>query len=162
MGIDAGGFDTGVAHLVGEGHDVAAFLDEVGGVGGLENGIMLSPLLFVIDNEIIAFVKRFLEGFEINQNTLAIEVINRVSHTGKYLADPHTLTHLRKEVRFKPSLLDSRPYREWKEDSKTIIDRAQEKYAVLMRHHEVPPLETGLQKELDTILAAAKKELGAK
>jgi len=136
-----------------------AGINEVGGVGGIENGLTTSPELVVIENEIIAYVKRLLEGVDINQETMAVEVIIRDDHKGKYLEDPHTFNYLRKEARFKPSLFDGRPLLEWQKDPRTIIDRAVEKMAAIMNNHRVPPLEEKLTQELDRILKTAKKQL---
>ena len=137
-----------------------AGISELGGVGGLEGGIMVSPISIAIDHEFIGFVKRILKGIAIDPDTLATEAINRVSHGGNFMEDIHTLNHLRREERFNASLLTAVPYREWKQDPRTIFDRAGDQIAHIMQHHEVPPLEPGLQKELDIILTAAKKDLG--
>ncbi len=136
-----------------------AGVSEIGGVGGVGNGMMISPDLLAIDNEMIAFVKRYLEGFEISPDTLAVDAIHRVGHSGKFLEDIHTLNHLRKEVRFRPILFDWRPFLEQQADEKTIYHRAQERIAAIRQDHEVEPLEPEQQKELHAILAAAQKEL---
>jgi trimethylamine:corrinoid methyltransferase-like protein len=83
---------------------------------------------------------------DIDTDTLATEVINRVGHSGKFLEDSHNLNHLRREERFTPSLLTEVPYREWKQDPRTIYDRTGDQIAHIMKHHEVPPLEPDLQK----------------
>ncbi len=136
-----------------------AGVSEIGGVGGVGNGMMISPQLLAIDNEMIAFVKRFLEGFEISTDTLAVDVINRVGHSGKFLEDIHTLTHLRKEIRFRPNLFDWRPFVEQGTDEKTIYQRAQETIEAIRKDHEVEPLEAEQQRELHTILSAAQRDL---
>jgi trimethylamine---corrinoid protein Co-methyltransferase len=138
-----------------------AGINEVGGVGGMENGLATSPQLIVIENEMISYAKRLLEGIDINPDTLAAEVIIRDDHKGKFLEDPHTFQYLRKAARFKPSLFDGRPLMEWQKDPKTIIDRAVGKKADIMKNHQVPPLDEKLIQELDQILEVAKKELGA-
>ena len=138
-----------------------AGINEIGGVGGIENGLAASPQLVVIENEMIAFTKRILEGIDISQETLAAQAIIQDDHKGNYLESPHTFKHLRKEIRFKASLFDGRSFLEWQKDPKTIIDRAQEKMDAIMNHHKVPPLEEKLTLELDGILKTAKKELGA-
>jgi trimethylamine--corrinoid protein Co-methyltransferase len=139
---------------------ILAGISELGGVGGLEGGMMVSPISIAIDHELIGFVKRMLKGIVIDTDTLATEAIDRVSHGGNFMEDFHTLNHLRREERFNASLLTAVPYREWKEDPQTIYDRAGDQISHIMKHHEVPPLEPGLQKELDIILRAAKKDMG--
>lgn len=138
---------------------VLSGINEAGGMGGIENGLATSAQVVVIDNEIIAYVKRVLEGIEINKETIGTEIIIQDDHKGKYLEDPHTFHHLRKEKRFKPSLFDWRSHLEWQKDPKTIVERAEQKRVDIMNHHIVPPLEEKLAGELNTILKAAKKEL---
>ncbi len=135
-------------------------VSELGGVGGLDGGKMVSPLSIAIDHEFIGFIKRILKGIEIDTDTMATDAINRVGFGGNFLEDLHTLNHLRGEERFTPSLLTTKPYAACKEDPRTIYDRAGDQIDRIMEHHEVPPLELGLQKELDAILTAAQKELG--
>lgn len=137
-----------------------AGISELGGAGGLEGGMMVSPISIAIDHELIGFVKRILKGITIDTDTLATEIINRVGHGGNFMEDLHTLNHLRGEERFYSSLLATVPYREWKDNPRTIFDRADDRITHIMKHHEVPPLEPGLQKELDLILTAAKIDLG--
>ncbi|WP_457552250.1 trimethylamine methyltransferase family protein [Desulfobacula sp.] len=134
-------------------------INEAGGMGGIENGLTTSPQVVVIDNEIISYIKRLVKGIEISKDTIAAEVIHGDDHKGKYLENPHTFKHLRKEARFKPSLFDWSSLLEWQKDQKTIIDRAEDKRVEIMNHHVVPPLEEKLTAELDRILKTGKKEL---
>lgn len=134
--------------------------NEVGGLGSMENGLAISPQLTVIDNEIIAYVKRLVAGVEINPETVAAGVIIGDDHRGNYLETSHTLTHLRKEARFKPSLFDWSPLKEWQKNPEAIVERAEEKKTDIMNHHRVPPLEEKLTEELSRILKTAKNELG--
>ena len=132
---------------------------EIGGIGGLENGLMASPQAFVMDNEFIAFHQRMWQGFEITPDTLALAAVKRVGHSGRYLTDTHTLDHLRSEARFSPELLDWRPRRQWIEDPQTFVARAESKRRQIMQTHEVPPLAREVAGELDRIAAAAQKAL---
>jgi trimethylamine--corrinoid protein Co-methyltransferase len=70
----------------------------VGTMGHLENAVTFSPQQLVIDNEIARGVRRALRGFEVNPETLAVEVIRDVGHNGQFIGHEHTLRHLREEV----------------------------------------------------------------
>jgi trimethylamine--corrinoid protein Co-methyltransferase len=133
---------------------------ELSPAGVLEGSKNFSPQMMIIDNELMAFTKRYINGIEVNQGTLAVEAINRVGHFGHHLDDSHTMQYLRQEARFTPELLDTRTFDVWREDFKTIIDRAQEKMQDILHNHHVPPLEEKVQTELDKIFQAAKAELG--
>ncbi|CVK21855.1 trimethylamine methyltransferase family protein [Sporomusa sphaeroides] len=51
----------------------------------------------IADFEIIGMVRRFLKGIEVNEETLAIDVINNVGIAGHFLTQTHTMRHCRKE-----------------------------------------------------------------
>lgn len=132
---------------------------EIGGAGIVEGGLAISPLALVIDNELAAYARRLVEGLEIDRETLAVEAINRVGHKSDFMSDPHTLKFLRREKRFKPELFDWRPFELWNGDGGTIFERARDRMHDILEKHEIPPLEELLQKELNSILQAAEKEL---
>ena len=132
-------------------------VSELGGAGGVDGAIAISPLLLVIDDEIAAYMRRILEGIEIDRERLAVEAINRVGHHGSFLGDPHTLQFLRREHRFKPTLFDWRSYETWSRDTSTIVERARDKMHDILNTHEVPSLDEPLQRELDSILLNAEK-----
>ncbi len=52
---------------------------------------------FIVDLEIISTVKRFMSGLEINEETLAVDVLNSVGPGGEFITHKHTLAYCRKE-----------------------------------------------------------------
>jgi trimethylamine--corrinoid protein Co-methyltransferase len=150
-------FERGVSLIM----SILGGVGAVGGAGGLEGGNFVSPLALVIDDELMAFVRRIWEGFSIDSPTLGVAAIQRVGHSGNYLSDQHTLEHLYRERRFKPTLFDWRPYAEWQKNSASFIERAEERLNDIRRNHEVPPFEPALEKELGRIIRAADDELAA-
>ena len=81
----------------------------IGTVGHLENAVTFSPLQLVIDNEISGYVHRALGGIEVNDDTLAIDVIESAVREGHVLDHEHTLRHFRNEV-FRSSLFETLPW----------------------------------------------------
>lgn len=132
---------------------------ELGGAGLLDGGMAMSPHALVLDDEMAAYARRLVEGFEVDQETLAVDAINRVGHRGNFLVDDHTLRSLHRERRFKPTLFDWRSHNLWRESGESILERAQDEMQNILDKHEVPPLDGPLQKELDQILQSAEKEL---
>jgi len=132
---------------------------ELGGAGMLGGGLAMSPHALVLDDEMAAFVHRLVGGFEVDQETLAVEAINRVGHGGNFLEDPHTLKFLHREHRFGSTLFDWRSHNLWRESGESILERSRDKMQNILDNHEVPPLEGPLQRELDQILQTAEKEL---
>ncbi len=103
-----------------------------------------------------------LHGVEINDETLALDVVRKVGPGGHYLAQKHTLDHFMKE-QFIPELTDRSGYDEWKKNGeKSLVDRAREKVKKILKDHSVPPLDKDIQKELHDIIKRAEKELHKK
>jgi trimethylamine--corrinoid protein Co-methyltransferase len=136
-----------------------AGVSEIGAIGGLNNGMMISPELIVLDNEMFSFVRRFLEGFDINAETMALDAIHRQGCKGRFLEDDHTFQFLHREMRFKPMLFDWQPIVEQAIEEKTIFQRARDTLKKIQQTHEVPPLDANKQKELNLIMASANKAL---
>ncbi len=82
-----------------------------GGIVGADHGAGLDWL--VVDDEALGFVKRIARGFEVDDDTLAYDVIAAVGSSGDFLAERHTVTHFRREL-FLPSARWTRePYDKW-------------------------------------------------
>jgi trimethylamine--corrinoid protein Co-methyltransferase len=67
-----------------------------GTVGQLENMITFSPLQLAIDNEMVRYVRHAIRGFEVNEETLALGVIEELGHGGQSFDHPHTVQNFRK------------------------------------------------------------------
>jgi trimethylamine--corrinoid protein Co-methyltransferase len=76
----------------------------VWGVGQLESEKTLSPVQAVIDDELVAMVRRFVRGFAVDETSLAVEEIRRAGIAGSFLESEHTLEHVRGAI-FEPRLL---------------------------------------------------------
>jgi trimethylamine--corrinoid protein Co-methyltransferase len=70
--------------------------DLVHGAGLMDHCTMISPELIVLTDETIDMLKVSMGGVEINDQTLALDLIDKVGPGGNYLAEPHTVKHFRK------------------------------------------------------------------
>ena len=134
--------------------------DELSGIGEMNAGVMGSLAQMVIDDDIIASVKRALRGFKVDDDALAFEVVASVMEgTHNYLAEKHTIRYLRAGELSYTKHGERRSFDEWaRSGKKGMAERAQAKAAEILAKHEVPPLTDAQEKELDAILAAAEKE----
>ena len=97
------------------------------GVGQLESELTLSPAQAVIDNEILAYVRRYLRGVEVTEETLAVDITRDVGISGEFLSEEHTLDHFRTEF-FDPSILFRERRSAWQEGgSKSLHEAAEAK-----------------------------------
>jgi trimethylamine--corrinoid protein Co-methyltransferase len=128
------------------------------GMGALEGARITSAEALVIDNEIIDYALRFVEGFEVNDETLAVDIIDKVGPGGIYLGEKHTVQHFRE--RWMSRLSDISSYETWeKQGSRTIDEVAREKVREILATHKVTPLPEDVEKEIGRILKRAEAEL---
>ncbi|MHA2062569.1 MAG: trimethylamine methyltransferase family protein, partial [Candidatus Sifarchaeia archaeon] len=113
--------------------------------------LAFSPSQAVIDNEIISYVKRYLKGIEVNEDTLAIELTREVGISGSFLDQYHTLENFQDEF-FQPDILNREVRENWKKlGSRTLTEVAEEKAAGLMERDINNGLTENQIKELNTL-----------
>jgi trimethylamine--corrinoid protein Co-methyltransferase len=122
--------------------------DIVLGLGGL--GGTTSPEAMLIDNEIVDYALRFAQGIEVNEETLAVDVIDKAGPGGHFLGEKHTLKHFRE--RWMPRL-DVDSLETWeKEGIKSLGELAHEKVKEILAKHKPAPLPEDVDREISRIL----------
>jgi len=116
------------------------------GVGSTESEKTLSPVQAVIDAEIIAMVRKYLTGFPVNEDTLALHEIRRVGICGQFLSSDHTLSHFRGAF-FEPRVL-VRVQRSRASEHETLVRRAEETVERILQKDLEPILEEDVEREL--------------
>ena len=115
------------------------------------------PVCAVLDDDIATWVGRVIEGFEINNETLALDLIDEVGPIpGSYLDKQHTRTWW-KSQQFIPRSADRSTYPEWiRSGKKTALSYARERTEEILRSHRVAPLNEDADKALDEIMREAE------
>ena len=130
----------------------------VGTLGHVENALTFSPEQLVIDNEIAAYIKRMLQGFEVTEETIAFDVIKEVGPDGNFLTHPHTADEFRKEF-WLPDLMERMPWDSWQsQEIKGLEARARERARQIIATHHPEPLSPEQVREIDAIVAAARRD----
>jgi trimethylamine---corrinoid protein Co-methyltransferase len=137
--------------------------DELSGIGEMAAGVAGSYAQMVCDDEIAATVGRLVRGFAVDDDALALELIDQVSRgSHNYLDRRHTVRYLRAGEVLSTHLAERRPYQEWQRSGAQLMaGRAQAEARRLLAEHQVPPLTAEQEQELDDIMAEAARELGA-
>jgi trimethylamine--corrinoid protein Co-methyltransferase len=118
----------------------------------------MSPEMLVIDNEIVEEALRIARGFEVNEDTLAVDVIRKVGPGGHFLAEKHTLKYLLKEHLI-PKISDRKTFEAWKEaGGKDIVKVAKEKVHEILATHKPETIPKDVQKDIAEIFTRYKKE----
>ena len=150
------GLEAGITLVCGAlaGADIFGHL----GICGVDQAASLPMLL--MQHEIVAYVERILRGFEVNDDTLGLEVLREVGHDGSFLGHMHTVEHLRQELWF-PRLLDREFWSNWVEQgAESMHERCVSAKEEILSDHAPEPLDDETARAVDGIVAAARRELG--
>ena len=125
--------------------------------GYLASGSVGSMEMAVICDEIINVVQRIIKGFEVNDETLALDVIKEVGPRGSFLTHKHTLKFVRDEI-YRPKLFDRTFERAWiKAGKKDILKVANTRVKEILAEHQPEPLTKDVQQMLRDIVSKAEK-----
>lgn len=134
--------------------------DMIFGSGCLAAGMIGSFGQLVADDEMITMVRRIMRGIPVEDEGIALDVITQVGPKGHFLAEPHTVAHM-KEAQAQPLLLDRSGYHDWlAEGRQTFAQRADARAVALLEDHKPAPLPAQVRKELQKIIAAVERDLG--
>ncbi len=135
--------------------------DELSGIGEMAAGVTGSYAQMVVDNDIAASVRRVLRGFEVNQDSLAVDVIkNAMDNQHNFMAQRHTIKYLRGGELLHETLGVRRSFDDWEKSGRLgLAENAQAKAERILAEHQVPPLEDAQERELEKIFQAAEIEL---
>jgi trimethylamine--corrinoid protein Co-methyltransferase len=135
--------------------------DELSGIGEMAGGAMGCLAQMVIDDEIAAGILRIRRGFVVDEDTLALPVIEAVMDGDRnFLGQRHTVRYLRMGEVLQTKLAERGVWDEWeKAGRKDHAVRAQAQAQQLLEEHEVIPLADAQERELDRILRAAERQL---
>ncbi len=128
-------------------------------IGGLEAGLTFDYAKAVMDIENAKGIMKLLGGVEVSDETLALEVIDQVGPKGDYLAQEHTLKHMRSMSQVELFDRNNRDLWMQKLDGKDLVECAYEKARQIISTHKPEPLPRSVDEELEAIIGAYEEEL---
>jgi trimethylamine--corrinoid protein Co-methyltransferase len=136
-----------------------AGLNLIHDVGYMDQGMVCSAEMLVMGDEVIGMAKRFIRGIEVNAETLARALIEKVGPGGHFLQEKHTVRHFRNEL-WVPGLL-TREHRDvWQQaGAKDMAQRVGERVRELVESHQVAPLADGIRSRLEELRMKGEAEL---
>jgi trimethylamine--corrinoid protein Co-methyltransferase len=135
--------------------------DELSGIGELSAGTCTTFAQLLCDNDIVLGIKRLRQGFAVDKDTLALELMKRViPGDGMFIAEHETVRALRSGETYFPKTVNHLKFEEWMQGGRMGMEQnAQSRVDKLLATHEVPPLGEEQERELDAIMLAAECEL---
>ena len=139
-----------------------AGLNLIHDVGYMASGMACSCEQLVMGNEIIGMTRRFIEGITVNGDTLARDVITAVGPGGNFLAQEHTVNHLRKEL-WQHKLFNRQPIAAWQAAGQPVMeDRVREALRRLVETHQPAPLDGRILDEVQRLKREGEREILAR
>ncbi len=122
-------------------------------VGYLNSGLTGSLESILLGADQIRWVKRFVNGFEASEETLAAEILSEVGPAGEFLSHEHTFHNLKSL--WQPYAIDHQDYDTWHaEGAKDYADRARRSVSEFVSSHQVEPLDESLDMKLQSLVSA--------
>jgi trimethylamine--corrinoid protein Co-methyltransferase len=125
-------------------------------VGYIESGHTSSLEMVTLADELVAMSRYFVDGLRVDDETLALDVIDRVARGGSsgaiFINDSHTFKHFRTAL-FHPELADRSRFGKWSENgAKEMQQRCNEKARKILADHRVVPKPDTVLEGIEALL----------
>jgi len=126
-------------------------------MGMLESGQTWSHEQLVIDNDIVTMVKRVIQGIDVTDDTMAVDIVKQAHKIKDFLHQRHTIQFMRRQSR--PKLIDRTTRGTWEaKGGKDLTQRAREEARRIIKTHQPEPLSDDVKKTLREIVDSARKK----
>lgn len=121
--------------------------------GMFGTGMTVTCEQLLLDNEVNRFAKRMAAGFEVNADTMAVDLIDKIGPRGCFLDTDHTLTYLRTAEHLDTTIVKGMNYENWKNSgSKRCTQFASEKVHQILQTSPRHALDEKIACQLQQIL----------
>jgi trimethylamine--corrinoid protein Co-methyltransferase len=129
--------------------------------GGIEYGLTFDYAKLIMDTQHIKSLNLVKGGLEVDEERLALDVIQGVGPGGEFLTHAHTMAHMRSMS--SGGLFDRANRDTWMEDGqgRNATERAYERARQILATHQPAPLPIGAADVMRSIIEAAESELAA-
>jgi len=131
----------------------------IGTAGHLENALTFSPVQLVLDNEFAGAMHWSLRPIAVNEQTLAVDLVNRVGPGGHFLAEPETAESFR-DVLHLSQLLVHAP---WEANHSAtpagVTAKAEARAKEIWEQDPELIVDTETAKAIDAVVASARRHL---
>ena len=139
------GYESGMMNLL-VAMSGANYIHDAAGL--MEFDLTVSYEKLVIDDDIIGMCLRVLRGIEVNDETLGLDLIEEIGPGADFLAQEHTVAHMRSEF-FEPKITDREHREKWTEEgSQDSWQRAHKRVAEILAEHQPQGLSPEIDKKI--------------
>ncbi len=127
------------------------------GLGMLDLGMTFSYEQLIIDNEIAGMVNRVLKGVRVTDESLAVDIINKVGPAGSFLGQKHTVKYMKTD-QSRAKIFDRKMRSTWEANgSVSINDKVNKIAQEIINEHQPMPIEKDVLDQFKVIIASAEK-----
>jgi len=120
-------------------------------VGFMDSGLQGSLQLQVMANDLIGWIRAATAGVPVDDETLALDVIDELGPTGDYLTHEHTLRHFKEPYYSK--LADKGTYSQWVDRGATTMEeRAARQVDEILDSHQPESLPADVQRDIKRVI----------
>ena len=128
-------------------------------VGFMDSGLQGSLQVQVIANDTLGFLRAATRGVAVDDETLALDVIEELGPTGNYLSHEHTLRHFREPYYSK--LADKGTYSQWVDRGATTMEeRAAKEVDKILEKHKPVALPADIQRDIARLVERDQARIG--
>ena len=124
--------------------------DIIYGVGATDAGSSISYTQMILDDELIAGLRRMMEGIAVHDLDEEVALIKANTPRGNFLRARHTRRTFREH--WLPGILSRDTYEAWQARGESIEDVCRRKARAILDEHRPPPLPAGVEAELERIV----------
>ena len=128
-------------------------IDIVINAGMIGTGMSVSYEQLVVDNEIAKFVRKYIDGAYVNQDTIGLDTIKKVGHHKDFMIEDHTFKYLKSQEYMEYDVSNRDIYENWiKKGKPSITDNAMELADKIISGHKVKELSTEKKENISMVL----------
>jgi len=123
----------------------------INGLGVPDGSTLLSYEQLLFDHEIAGMTLKTMSGFEVNEETLALDLIKKVGIGGNYLGQKHTLMHMRDyytQLMWRTETFEQAVER----GGMDSLEAANARIQSILKEHKPVPLDADVSKSLSNIV----------
>ena len=122
------------------------------GVGMLDSALAWDYASALLQNEFLDMILKVVNGMQISEKSIALDVIREVGPAGEFITHEHTFENFKKMST--PKLMNRDSREEWEAaGSPDIVEVAYEKSMNILNEYTPEPRSEAVDKELDSIYA---------
>lgn len=120
------------------------------GVGATDAGSSISYTQMILDNEIIAGLRRLMQGIDLHDVDEEVRLIKANTPRGNFLNKKHTRQHYKRH--WHPAIFSRDTYETWQEKGETIDQTCRRAALEILDNHKPASLPAKVEAEMERIL----------